>query len=269
VIPFAEVELKQPSTNARVFSGNRVLDDMMGGGFFRDSIILVSGATGCGKTLLTTEYVAGGVKEGERCLLLAYEESREQLLRNADVWGQDFLELEQAGKLNIVASYPENRSLEDHLIAIKKHIDQFKPNRVAVDSLSALERASNLKGYREFVLSLTAFLKQQGITGLFTSTSKTLMGGESVSEAHISSIADTIVLLRYVEMFGEMRRGLAVLKMRGSAHDKQIREYIIEGAGMHIQNPFRNVAGILAGHARHISEGELERMGDLFKYETH
>ena len=267
IIPLASLELKQKSSNVRVTSGNAVLDQMCGGGFFRDSIILVSGATGTGKTLLTTEFIAGGVESGERCLLFAFEESREQLFRNAIGWGRDFERMEQNGRLKVVCEYPEIAGLEDHLINMKAIIDQFKPNRVAVDSLSALERISTLKGFREFVIGLTSFIKHQEIIGLFTATTPTLTGGTSVTETHISTITDSIILLRYVELYGEMRRGVTVLKMRGSMHDKDIREFTIDGSGMHVGKSFQNVTGILSGHLVYIDprNREIDRMGNLFQ----
>jgi circadian clock protein KaiC len=269
VIPLSSLELKQKSSNVRITSGNQSLDQMCGGGFFRDSIILISGATGTGKTLITTEFVAGGVEHGERCLLFAFEESREQLFRNAIGWGRDFARMEEEGKLRVICKYPEVAGLEDHLIAMKSEIEDFKPNRVAIDSLSALERVSTVKGFREFVIGLTSFIKHQEIAGLFTSTTPTLTGGTSVTETHISTITDSIILLRYVEMYGEMRRGVTVLKMRGSMHDKDIREFTIDDQGMHIGKPFRNVAGILAGHPTQIDAEirEMERLSGMFEEE--
>lgn len=144
-------------------------------------------------------------------------------------------------------------------------IEEFQPNRVAVDSLSALERVSSIKGFREFVIGLTSFIKHKEMAGLFTATTPTLVGGTSITEAHISTITDSIILLRYVEMYGEMRRGLTVLKMRGSLHDKDIREFTIDHQGMHIGKTFRNVTGILAGNPVYISAGEIERISGLFK----
>ncbi len=264
VIPLSALQLRQHSSAVRVSSGNAALDEMCGGGFFRDSIVLVSGATGTGKTLLTTEFVAGGAAAGERCLLLAFEESREQLFRNAASWGRDFAAYEAAGLLRLVCEYPETASLEDHLIRMKQLLAEFRPQRVAVDSLSALERVGSLKAFREFVIGLTSFIKHQEIAGLFTATTPRLMGGESVTEEHISTITDSIILLRYVDMFGEMRRGVTVLKMRGSAHEKVIREYRIDDSGMRIGRTFANVSGILAGHPRVTTPGELERLRELF-----
>lgn len=247
VIPLSAIELKQKSTNLRVTSGSTELDEMCGGGFFRDSIILASGSTGTGKTLLVTAFTAGGITAGERCLTFCFEESRGQFFRNAAGWGFDFEQLERDGHLKVITDYPEIMPLEDHLIRMKQAILDYKPHRVAVDSLSALERVGTNRAFREFVIALTAFVKDQEMAGLFTSTTPTLFGGESVTEAHISTICDSIILLRYVETFGEMRRGLTVLKMRGSPHDKEIREFTIDGKGMHVGKPFRNVAGIISG----------------------
>lgn len=265
VIPLSAIELKQKSSMVRVTSGNDKLDTMTSGGFFRDSIILVSGATGCGKTLMVTEFLAGGARNNERCLLFAFEESREQLVRNASGWGIDYEQMEKDGKLKIMARYPESAGLEDHLIWMKKEMDAFKPGRIAVDSLSALERVSTVKGYREFVIGLTAFIKQQEAAGMVTSTTPTLLGGTSITEAHISTITDAIILLRYVELFGEMRRCLTVLKMRGSRHDKDIREYTIDGTGYRIGDAFTNVTGILSGNVMHSVPQETDRMGALFQ----
>ncbi len=264
LMPLSAIELKQKSSNLRITSGSEELDRMCGGGFFRDSIILVSGATGTGKTLMATEFMAGGAQKGERCLLFAFEESREQLFRNATGWGIDFEKMEKDGLLKVICEYPEVAGLEDHLLRIKQEIDLFQPNRVAVDSLSALERVSSLRSFREFIIGLTSYIKHKEIAGLFTSTTTSLMGGSSITEGHISTITDSIVLLRYVELMGEMRRGLTVLKMRGSMHEKHIREFNIDMQGMHIGRPFRDVTGIISGRAHQLTNGEIDRLGNLF-----
>src|SRR4028119_1086279 len=100
-------------------------------------------------------------------------------------------------------------AMEDHLVQMRDTIRDFKPQRVAVDSLSALERVTSVRSFREFVISLTSFLKLHETAGLFTSTTASLLGGTSVTEKHISTLTDTIILLRYVETRGRMRGGLS------------------------------------------------------------
>lgn len=260
VIPLSAMRLSMKSSSVRISSGNKELDEMCGGGFFRDSVTLVSGATGTGKTLTVTQFLQGGAEAGEKCLLLAFEESRDQLVRNATGWGFDFEKMERDGLLRVVCDYPDLTGLEDWLITIQQIITDFKPRRVALDSLSALENAGTLKAFREFVIGLTSFLKHQEITGMFTATTGSLMGGDSITESNISTLTDSIVLLRYVEMFGEMKRGLTVLKMRGSAHDKAIREFTIGKGGMQMGRAFRNVTGILGGAPMHVNPGDVERV---------
>jgi circadian clock protein KaiC len=256
VIPLAAQQLTQESTSVRVTSGNKELDVMCRGGFFRDSIVLVSGATGTGKTLLTTQFLHGGFTKGERALLFAFEESRDQLFRNAEAWGMNFEKAEKQGRLVVQNQYPHAMPMEDHLVRMRAAIDEYNPTRLAVDSLSALERVFTLRSFREFVISLTSSLKQKQIAAMFTSTTPSLLGGGSVTEKHISTLTDSIVLLRYVESAGRMRRSINVLKMRGSPHDTSLREYSIDGEGMHIGAAFTDVVGILSGRPRPVSAGE-------------
>jgi circadian clock protein KaiC len=263
-VPLSSMELKQASTDLRVTSGNDRLDEMCGGGWLRDSVVLASGATGTGKTLLVTTFLSGGAARGERTLLFAFEESRHQLFRNARGWGYDFEGLEEQGLLKVVSNYPETKGLEDHLIWMKELMDDYRPDRLAVDSLSAMERVSSVKGFREFVIGLTSFVKDHAACALFTSTTPTLLGGTSITEAHISTITDSIILLRYVELYGEMRRGLTILKMRGSNHEKDIREFTIDASGMHLREPFRSVSGILSGSFQLHRDDEVDRIEKLF-----
>lgn len=254
VIPLVAEQLTQASTMVRVSSGIKELDAMCGHGLFRDSVVLVSGATGTGKTLMVTEFLAGRLKQRERSLLFAFEESRDQLFRNAHAWGLDFAKAEKDGYLKVVNHYPHAMPMEDHLVRMRDDIAGYEPHRVAVDSLSALERVFSVRSFREFVIALTSTLKQKSITTMFTSTSPSLLGGASVTEKHISTLTDSIILLRYVERAGRMRRAITVLKMRGSSHDSTLREFTIDGNGMTIGKPFSEINGILSGRIREVSD---------------
>ena len=263
VIPFATDVLKSKSSSQRITTGNEELDRMCSGGWFKGSIILVSGATGTGKTLMTTEFIGGGIKNDEKCLLFAFEESHEQLLRNALGWGIDYEQMETAGKLKIICRYPETMRVESHFVKMREEIEQFKPQRVAIDSISALERISSAKGFREFLLTLNILFKEKGITTLCTANTVNSLDSDSITQSNISTNTDLIILLRYVEIYGEIKRGLAILKMRGSKHDRNIREFSIDQNGMSIGQAFRHIVGILSGNLTYINANEIDRLDDL------
>ncbi|MBV5257670.1 circadian clock protein KaiC [Synechococcus moorigangaii CMS01] len=265
IFPLGAMRLTQRSSNARISSGVETLDKMCGGGFFKDSIILATGATGTGKTLLVSKFLEEGCRRGERAILFAYEESRAQLSRNASSWGIDFEEMERKGLLKLLCSYPESAGLEDHLQMIKSEISEFKPSRIAIDSLSALARGVTNNAFRQFVIGVTGYAKQEEITGFFTNTTDQFMGAHSITESHISTITDTILMLQYVEIRGEMSRAINVFKMRGSWHDKGIREYTISEGGAAIKDSFRNYERIISGSPTRIAVDEKSELSRIMR----
>ncbi|NEO20378.1 MAG: circadian clock protein KaiC [Moorea sp. SIO1F2] len=265
IFPLGAMRLTQRSSMARVSSGIKTLDVMCGGGFFKDSIILATGATGTGKTLLVSKFIENACIQGDRAILFAYEESRAQLSRNASSWGINFEEMEQKGLLKILCSYPESAGLEDHLQRIKTEIAEFKPSRIAIDSLSALARGVSNNAFRQFVIGVTGYAKQEEITGFFTNTTDKFLGSDSITDSHISTITDTIIMLQYVEIRGEMSRAINVFKMRGSWHDTGIREYTISKDGPEIKDSFRNYERIISGSPTRIPVDEKSELSRIFK----
>lgn len=247
VIPLALIAMRRQASRERVGLGPAGVDAMLGGGVFRDSATFVYGPPGTGKTLLATSFAAASVAAGERCLLVSLEESTAQLHRNASSWGIDLAAMEDAGLVRVVSEYPEVASVENHFVSIRQHVDTFRPRRVAVDNLSALERVASVRGMRDFVIGLSSYLRSSEITMLMTAATSSVMGSASVTEAHASTLTDAIIVLRYVELGSEVRRAVCVLKVRGSAHDTRIHEFRIDGSGMHVGEPFGGVSGILAG----------------------
>jgi circadian clock protein KaiC len=265
IFPLGAMRLTQRSSNVRVSSGVKTLDEMCGGGFFKDSIILATGATGTGKNLLVSKFIQEACSSGEKAILFAYEESRAQLSRNAYSWGTDFEEMERKGLLKILCTYPESAGLEDHLQTIKSEIAEFKPARIAIDSLSALARGVSNNAFRQFVIGVTGYAKQEEITGFFTNTSDQFMGSHSITDSHISTITDTILMLQYVEIRGEMARAINVFKMRGSWHDKGIREYTISKGGADIKDSFRNYEGLISGSPSRITVDEKSELSRIMR----
>ncbi|MBF2097990.1 MAG: circadian clock protein KaiC [Gloeomargaritaceae cyanobacterium C42_A2020_066] len=265
IFALGAVQLTQRSSNHRVSSGVPTLDTMCGGGFFKDSIILATGATGTGKTLLVSRFLEEVCQRGERALLFAYEESRAQLARNASSWGVDFERFERQGLLKIICAYPESAGLEDHLQGIKSELTSFKPSTFAIDSLSALARGASENAFRQFVIGVTSYAKQQEITGFFTNTVDQFLGLHSITESHISTITDTIILLQYVEIRGQISRAINVFKMRGSWHDKGIREYVITSNGPEIQDSFRDLERIISGSPTRVTVNEPSELSRIVR----
>lgn len=244
VTPLSAMQLEQQLPGRRITTGIERLDELVGGGFFESSSVLVSGSTGTGKTLMASHFLSG-VRDGGRSLMLGFEESRTQILRDADGWGLDLRRLEEQGRCRVVSDYPETMALEEHLLLAKREVEAFAPDRVAIDSLTALQRIGTVRGFREFVLGLISFLKSRQTTLMMTSTAGPQTGGDSVTQSHVSSIADGIILLRYLERVGRIDRAITTLKLRGTDHDRAVRAFEIDGRGMRIGEPLEVDAEML------------------------
>jgi circadian clock protein KaiC len=231
----------------RLSTGSAGLDDLTHGGLFASSSTLITGPTGTGKTLLATQFAGAGASQGEKVLMVAYEESREQVLRNGAAFGYDFADLESRGLLTIVTHYPEVASIDDHFVEIRGLVETLQPQRLVVDSLSALERLGSEQSFRGFVIGLTSFIKTSGMASFLTASSTQLFGATAVTQSHISGLIDTILVLRHVETASALRRGILVLRMRGSSHENQIRELSFGPDGVVVGEPFVGLGGVLSG----------------------
>jgi hypothetical protein len=151
-VPLGGVELSQSVSDERVSTGNDELDAMCGGGYFRDSVVIVAGATGSGKSLVATSFLVEGLARGERALFVGFEESAGQVQRNMRNWSHDVGDALEQGRLELMCRYPESASIEEHLVDIIDRMDALRPQRVVIDSLTALERITGeaaLPGVRD------------------------------------------------------------------------------------------------------------------------
>lgn len=251
IMPLAYLIPRERASRTRRSTGSAGLDEMLGGGLFKDAIALITGPTGSGKTLTSLRFADAAYQAGERCVLLTLDETREQLVRNAEGWNLDIDAMESAGSLRVLAEYPEVASLEDHFISLRRVIDDFQPQRLVIDTLSALERIVSPRALLDFVISLGALLRSHEITTLLTSapTGRVTPLATPAIAMEIASLTDVSILLRYVEHRGEIRRCIAVLQTRGSAHDPAIRELTLTPEGLRIGPVMADVTRPLTAEA--------------------
>ncbi len=250
VLPITSLGLDSQASNEVVSFGVQALDEMLGAkGMYRGTSALVSGAAGTGKTSLASSFVDASCRRGERCLFLAYEESPQQLVRNMRSIGIDLQRWIDKGLLQIQAARPSSHGLEMHLVSLHKAITTFQPRALVMDPISSLAGAGTLEEAQAMLIRTIDFLKQKGVTALYTS----LTTGDraiATSEVGISSLIDTWILLRQTELNGERNRTLFVLKSRGMSHSNQVREFILDEHGIGLRDAYLGPEGVLTGSAR-------------------
>ena len=234
VLPITSLTLEHPAPTERISSGVRALDAMLGGqGYYRGSSILVSGTAGSGKTSVAAHFADATCRRGERCLYLAFEESQAQLVRNMRSIGLDLEPWLRKGLLQFRAWRPTMQGAEMHLITIHKLVEAVKPQVVILDPISNFTSGSTAPDVRAMLMRLFDFLKGVGITALFVDLTT---GGNAIerTEVGISSLIDTWILLRGIEVGGERNRAMYVHKSRGMSHSSQIREFLLTDHGIEL-----------------------------------
>ena len=251
VLPISSIGLAHDVSTERISTGVDRLDNMLGGkGYLRGSSVLISGTAGTGKSSLAAFFVDAASRRGERSLYFAFEESPQQIIRNMRSIGLHLEPWTRKGLLQFHASRPTLYGLETHLAVMHKQIKEFGPRVVIIDPISNLINAGSPSEVRAMLLRLVDFLKAQQITALFTSL--TSMGSATLEDTDlgVSSVMDTWLLLRDIELGGERNRGIYVLKSRGMSHSNQIREFLISDDGIDIRDVYVGPEGVLTGSMR-------------------
>jgi circadian clock protein KaiC len=251
IFPRPKPVLQGKGFTDKINTGIPGVDKMLYGGVHKNSTTLLSGASGTGKTISALHFIMDGAKKGEKCLMLEFEESPEQLYRNASSFGWNLKKFVDKGTISLICHYPEDLKPEQYLKVIQDIVLEMKPKRFALDSLSALERIYDEKKFREFIIGLNAFLKMNDVTSYLTNTTNELLGMTHITESHLSTTTDNIIVLKYVELGGLIRRMLVVLKARGSPHVKQLAEFEIMKNGFNVLGYYEGVEGLLTGAARY------------------
>ena len=250
VLPVTSLGLNYSSSHERISTGIPRLDTMLSGkGYFRNSTVLVSGTAGTGKTSIAAQFVEASCKRGERVLYFTFEESPSQLVRNMRSIGINLEPWVKKGLLQFHATRPTLYGLETHLTTSIKLINQFKPAVVVLDPINAFVMGENQTEVKTMLLRLVDYLKMKQVTAFFTSLSSADDNMET-TDIYISSLIDTWLLLRDIEIGGVRNRGLYVLKSRGMAHSNQIREFRLTDHGIELLDVYVGAEGVLTGSAR-------------------
>jgi circadian clock protein KaiC len=270
VLPITSLGLNHQSSSERVSSGLDELDAMLGDGggkgrrgYYRGSSVLVTGSAGTGKSTLAACFADATCRRGERCLYFAFEESKSQIVRNMATIGIDLSPHVERGLLHFFNTRPTLYGLEMHLAIMHKQIAGLGPSAVIIDPVSNLQNIGSELDVHNMLIRLVDFLKMQNVTAVMTNLTSGNQAKES-SDMGISSLMDTWVLLRDIELGGERNRGLYVLKSRGMPHSNQIREFRITPRGLELLDVYVGPEGVLTGSAR-LAQESRERADTLVR----
>ena len=266
VLPVTAVSLDYGASSERLSTGVPRLDRMLSGGPYRGSTVLVSGAPGTGKTTLGAHLIDAACARGERALLVLFEESPDEVIRNMGSVGLDLGRWVEAGLLRIWAARPSAFGLETHLTILARLMDEQKPTISVLDGITSLTHQPTQADVVSMVARQLHLLKSRGITAMAT----TLVQDDEASGVGMSSLMDTWLLLRNVESNGERNRLLFVLKSRGTAHSNQVREFLLTDHGVELADVYVGPGGVMTGSARVMQQArersdQLEREEQLMR----
>jgi circadian clock protein KaiC len=256
----AHAEPNLQAVGARLTMGVPHLDDMMGGGLPRGYSMLVAGPSGSGKSILAAAFLAEGVRCGETGVIAVFEQrpNRSRSRRLSD--------LIDSGRVGLVDSRAPDLSIAEIVLLLLKEIRRLDASRVVIDSLSAFELAvapTFQEDFRESLLNLVTALTGAGVAVLMTSELEDRYIDLRFSPYGTAFLTDAIIVQRYIELHSRLRRVMAVVKVRGSAHSDELREYSIDGDGIHIGSALSDQVGLLGGRPTTKNVGDVDYVKDV------
>lgn len=244
--PVEESQLKLPSR--MISTGIKGLDEMMGGGTLTGNTILVAGPSGTGKTTAAIQFIAEGVKQNEPGVIALFEETTPKYLDQAKGFGFDLEEKIKEGKLEMVYIRPLDLSVDETLYAIQAAVDRVGAKRVVMDSISGLQAAlapTFELDFRESLYRLLGAMTGVGITVLMTVEVTENYNELRFSPHAVSFLTHDIILQRYVEIEGELRRMMTVIKTRGRKHSSELRHYEVTKRGIVVGEVLKQYRGLI------------------------
>jgi circadian clock protein KaiC len=255
----------KPASSQRVKTGIAQFDVMLSGGFMRGDAVMLAGSAGTGKTTFALQYLINGIKAaGEGGIYLSFEQHPDQIYRDASNFGWDLRKLEAEDKLRIVFTSPDLLMGEgDPEALLGDSIKKVNARRIVIDSLSHLSMFAQGDDVRQETYRLVNYFKRKEISTVLIWESPQVLGQSfSISEVGLSFLVDTIVSLKFVEINSTIRRAVVVLKMRGSDHDKSLREYEITKEGVKVEASFKDYQGIMSGSPTKVA---VDKFVDVFR----
>ncbi len=244
----------------RIKTGIPELDKMLEGGFMPGDAVLIAGSAGSGKTTLALQYLVSGITQfGEGGIYVTFEELPNQIYRDAKSFGWDLRKLEEENKFRLICTSPNLlMQTEGGENILDEPIKEIQPQRIVIDSLSHLQMYVPESELRKETYRLVMYLKTKRLSSVLTWESPEIFGQSlSVTESGMSFLVDGIVLLRYVEIESSMRKALVILKLRGSDHSKELREFMITSQGIKVAAPFAQYEGIVTGAPRKLMTNSI------------
>jgi circadian clock protein KaiC len=250
-------EIDYAVSGERVSTGIPRLDQMLRGGYYRGSSVLVTGAPGTAKSTLAGAFVEAACRRGERALLVSFDQASGEIVRDLASVSIDLASHISAGLLRLYGARTEAGSAEAHLMTLRRLIEEHEPSCVVVDPLSAMIKAGGFIPALSVAQRLIHLAKTRSITLLCTS----LLEGESHQEGtplQVSTVADAWIQLSYLARGGERNRALSVIKSRGTGHSDQVRELILSDEGVTLADVYTAGGEVLMGTLRWEREAEVE-----------
>ncbi len=242
-----------PEHHARQFSADQIssgiaeIDQLLRGGIERGTVTLITGPSGVGKTTLGLQFMKEAASRGERSAIYSFEEETEIMLLRAENVNIPARSMVENGTLKVMKVEPLRLYPDEFAQVVRRHVEEEKVRVVMIDSVAGYQLAIRGEGLKAHLHALSKYLQNMGTAVLIVAEASTVVGDFSISDEGISFVADNILFLRYLEIGGELRKAVGVLKKRLSDFEKTLREFEITSSGIRVGRPLTDLRGILLG----------------------
>ncbi|MCK5659849.1 MAG: response regulator [Methanosarcinales archaeon] len=235
----------------RLKTGIEGLDTMLHGGLLENRSVIVAGGSGTGKTMFGLQFLYEGAKNDEMGMFISFRETPQEIIENSRSYGLDIQTMVDKGLITLVLTSPVEFSFDEFFYLLEDTIKGHNIKRLLIDGVTNLETpyADNVQ-IRNNIQELSSMLKKNDITVVLSSGQEIVTSDMQVTSHEINQIVDTVISLRYAEIESSMKKALAIIKMRGSLYDTNIREYIITSKGIEVLSEFSGYEGVFGGSIR-------------------